>query len=471
MKRMLLQVMVLVIIISMIAVFSFTGCKAASEETATTTEEAPATEEEATEEETEEVAEEEKEPVNLVFWWWGEQEAPGLEGWLAETVELYQDENPNVTIETVLQSTETLISAFKSAAAAQEGPDLQYFWGGIFTIEDAWENNIVPVSDYIPEDELSHYFTSYEQEYGGKIWGSVWYVVQNPVVYNKTIFNEVGLDPENPPATWDEFLDACKKIKDEGYIPLSLGGKEGFAGAWLASYIGIQNMDNIADLMAPAVGDAKYTDPKYSEWWYKLAELRDNGYINDDYNSIEFYQGQDMFANEKSAMTLTVSSGAVEFVKTLGEDVVGITSFPVWGSGDYAGTLQVSSQTVGITSWSQYKEESADFIMFIHSPERTSAMYEQSGAYPADDRFDTSLLETSQEKQMAELMKGKTAPWGENYIPPQFDEEAYYFGVQDFFNGISPEEMAKNCQEYIEKWQVQQPDALESFKEWYESLK
>lgn len=421
-------------------------------------------------EEAEEAVAETAEPVNLVFWWWGEQEAPGLEGWLEETVSMYEDANPNVTVETVLQSTETLISAFKSAAAAQEGPDLQYFWGGIFTIEDAWEGNIVPVSDYISEDELGHYFTSYEQEYGGSTWGAVWYVVQNPVVYNKAIFEEVGLDPENPPVTWDEFLDACALIKDAGYIPLSLGNKEGFAGAWLASYIGIQNYDGIADLMAPAVGEANYTDDKYAEWWVRLGELRDNGYINEDINSIEFYQGQDMFANESSAMTLTVGSGAVEFVDTLGADTVGVTYFPAWGSGNLAGKLQVSSQTVGITSWSENKEQAADFIMFMHSPERVDAMYEQSGAYPADDRFDTNLLKTDQENWMAEEMQGEVAPWGENYIPTQFDEEAYYFGVQEFFNGVSPEEMAQRCQELIEKWQMQQPDALENFEAWYESL-
>jgi len=410
------------------------------------------------------------EPVKLVFWWWGEQEAPGLEKWLAETVDLYQKEHPNVTIETVLQATETLISAFKSAAAAQEGPDLQYFWGGIFTIEDAWAGSILPISDLVPADELKHYYTSYEQEYGGKTWGAVWYTVPNPVCYNKEIFTAAGLDPEKPPKTWDEFLEACKAIKAKGFVPLSVGNKEGFAGAWLASYVGIQNMNNAADLMAPTVSQAKYTDAKYAEWWTKLGELRDNEYINKDINSLEFYQGQDNFKKGQAGFTFTVGSGAVDFVKTMGADKVGIMTMPAWGSGALAGRLQLSSQTVGVTSWSKYPKEAADFIMFMHSPERVNAMYTASGAFPADDRFDTNLLNTAQEKEIASLAAGDVAPWGENYIPSQFDEQAYYFGVQEFFNGKTPAEMAQKCQELIEKWMQEQPDSVKNFESWYSSL-
>jgi len=466
----LVKVLILVVVCSLVISMGI-GCKETPEEDVGETSTEDTSEQTAEEPEDSIEEESEKEPVELIFWWWGEQEAPGLEGWMDETVSMYEELNPHISVETVLQSTETLITAFKSAAAAQQGPDLQYFWGGVYTIEDAWEGNIVPISDYISEDELAHYFTSSEQVFDGKTWGAVWYLQINPVVYNKTIFEEVGLDPENPFETWDEFMEACKTIKEAGYIPLSLGGKEGFGGEWLSCYLGVQNSSSIADIMAPVAGDAKFTDPKYAEWWSKLGELRDNGYINDDYNSTEFYQGQDMFANGESAMTFTISAGAIDFAKTMGEDVVGIMAAPKWGSGDFAGKLTVSSQTVGITSWSENKEEAADFIKFMHSPERVNAMYDQSGAYPADDRFDSSLLKTVQETQISDLITGDNPPWRVNHLPTQLTEEAYYAGVQEFFNGLSPEDMAVKSQEIIEKWRTQQPDAFDNFTKWYESLK
>lgn len=37
--------------------------------------------------------------------------------------------------------------------------------------------------------------------------------------YNKDIFEECGLDSENPPQTWSEFLDACKTITAKGGNP------------------------------------------------------------------------------------------------------------------------------------------------------------------------------------------------------------------------------------------------------------
>src|SRR5204863_9502332 len=39
-------------------------------------------------------------------------------------------------------------------------------------------------------------------------------------IYNKKVFDEVGVQP---PATWSELLDVCAKIKSAGKIPIALG--------------------------------------------------------------------------------------------------------------------------------------------------------------------------------------------------------------------------------------------------------
>src|SRR5919204_6014222 len=113
-------------------------------------------------------------PVRLTMWWWGEQEAAGAKAWLAQTVKLYQQKHPNVTIKTVLQTTNGLVPAFKAAAAAKKGPDVQYFWGGIWSLEDAWNGSTKAVSDYIPASELKHYLNTAEDTYNGKVWTAGW---------------------------------------------------------------------------------------------------------------------------------------------------------------------------------------------------------------------------------------------------------------------------------------------------------
>ena len=121
------------------------------------------------------------EDVNLTMWWWGEQEAAGAKKWLAETIKLYEKKQyPNVTIKTVLQTTDGLIPAFKAAAAAKKGPDLQYFWGGIWSLDDAWADNTKPISDYIPRSEYRHYLNAKEDTFGGKVWTAPWYAAFVP---------------------------------------------------------------------------------------------------------------------------------------------------------------------------------------------------------------------------------------------------------------------------------------------------
>src|SRR5665647_1110610 len=68
------------------------------------------------------------EKVNLTFWWWAESDAPGADAWMTETVAAYKQIKPNVTINIVPQSSDTLFSAFQSAVTANSGPDIASQW-------------------------------------------------------------------------------------------------------------------------------------------------------------------------------------------------------------------------------------------------------------------------------------------------------------------------------------------------------
>src|SRR5262245_7977721 len=60
----------------------------------------------------------------LKMWWWGEQEAPGLEKYVKDSIDLYQKKSGN-TIDSTLQATEVVISEFQTASAAKNPPDIQ----------------------------------------------------------------------------------------------------------------------------------------------------------------------------------------------------------------------------------------------------------------------------------------------------------------------------------------------------------
>lgn len=70
---------------------------------------------------------------------------------------------------------------------------------------------------------------------GGKLYGLPTSNYQMGLIYNRKIFSEAGLDPDKPPATWDEVRQDAKAIQDKlggqgisGYMDNSAGNQGGW---------------------------------------------------------------------------------------------------------------------------------------------------------------------------------------------------------------------------------------------------
>lgn len=408
-------------------------------------------------------------PVNLTMWWWGEQEAAGAKKWLAETVALYRKKHPNVTIKTVLQTTDGLIPAFKAAAAAKKGPDIQYFWGGVWSLDDAWAGNTRPVSDYIPRSELRHYLNASEDTFGGKVWTAPWYVQPSfPVLYRKDVLAKAGVAV---PRTWPQMLKACQALSAKGITPFAGGIKDGWFGGWLYSIIGAQGIRSISDVLDAATGKKSFTDPDQAAWWKRLQEMRDSRCWNDDINSLELYQGQQRWVDGKAAMTIAAGSDVKKFVTKVGVGKVGVMAMPKWGGGPYAGKLGSTSQTVGITAWTKYPREAASFIMFMHTPERMSAWFRTTGAFPADDRFNTRLITLPQQKVLFGLVR-KGSPYLENFIPTELDSKANFAQAQLLLGGSTDAaRAAAETEKVAKRIRLTQRKLIANFEQWSASYR
>ncbi len=409
------------------------------------------------------------EKIHLVVWWWGEQEAPGAQKWMDDTVAAYQALHPNVTIETVLQSTDSLIPSFTSAAAAKSGPDIQYFWGGVWTLENAWSGAIIPLDNLIPASEMSHYINNFERSYDGKQYGIGWYLSGNPMVFNPKLFTQAGLDPNNPPKTWDDLKAACGKLKAIGVVPISGGIKDGWFGGWLFSIIARQSHDSYKEFMAASVGNAKFTDPKFAEWWSRLTELKDAGCWNSDIGSIDYQQGQDMFVQGKSAMIFGNDTFLKGWADTagFGWDSMAVMMVPTWGTGKMASEYVTTAQGWGITSWSKYPQQDADFLMFMHTTDRLNAWFADTGVLPADNRMDSTQITQPILKQIYTWDSTIAGANLENFIPSQLDNDSNMTGVQLLFSGDkTPAELAQLAEDTINKWRTQNPDAVTNFLTW-----
>lgn len=406
-------------------------------------------------------------PVTLTYWWWAESDVPGADKWMRQTISLFEKAHPTIQIKLDVQATDSLISNFEAAAAAHKGPDLATQWATIPVISQAWANAIVPLNDYIPKSEMAHWASAAENAYAGKIWGMPLYLIGIPIVYNKTLFRKAGLSPDEHPRTWSQFMAVCAKLKARGILPFALGNKDGSGGAWFWSTIGKSSLNSVDDIKRAVVGQGSFTDPKFTDWLSALQQMIKDGYVSNDVASVDLNTGFTPFVRGKAAMTFSTDANIVSYASTLGEKNIGLFVPPALGSGklaSYYDATQSSSEM--ITSWSPHKREAAMFLMFMHTPERLKALYGQTGAFPADNRFNLGAIKDPLQRQMLKWDLGLPNVWLENFVPTQLDTNGDRTAGETVTAGGTAQMAAQLWERTARQWRVSNPSDMKHFKAW-----
>jgi len=407
--------------------------------------------------------------VNLTFWWWAESDAPGADAWMTETVAAYEQLHPNISIDVVPQSTDTLISAFQSAVTAKSGPDMASQWATGPTLGFVWQDAIAPISDYVPASEISNWLNTNENMYQGKLWGMPMYLIGIDVMYNKTLFAQAGI---TPPAsgrwTWDEFQAACATLKAAGITPWVEGDKDGYGGAWFFANVGIQSLDSTDDLRQAVIGNKSFTDPHYTGWYQSLDDMVKKGYFNQDIMSLDLNTSSQAFGQGKGAMSFGTDGMIKQAITDLGAGNVGVMQTPLLGTGKLASVGNATqSTTFFITKWSKHPQEAANFLAFMHTPDRLASWYKHTGVVPADSRFDRSVVTDPVLKQMMTWETTGPQVWLENYLPGEIDTNADLAAGQMIFSQSgSPTDVANLWERAAETWRNQHPDELTNWQNW-----
>jgi len=405
------------------------------------------------------------------MWWWGEQEAAGLQKWVDETAQAFQDET-GTSVETNLLDTGNVISQFTDAAAAGKPPDVQFLWNGIYHMENVWHGYIEPLNGLLSDELLQKSGATALSIFGGKQYRVGWYAIGMIVAYNKGLFEAAGLDPDTPPKTWDELLDACDKLKASGVAPIGGGVKDGYFGEWWLGQGLSQSLDTPADAINLFIGELDWREPKYHEHWTRLQELYDLGFINEDINSLDLYQGIQLMDTNKLAITLDVSTLLPASQEQLGEDGVGFMVLPVFGTGQMAGIPLLDAQGLGIASGAENKEGAVAFLEFVHTPERVNRLWELVQQIPANTGFDPSLITNPLVKQVYDTyVASPNLPYVPNLMPTLFWSDAMFVASQKILGGnMTGEEAGELAREITEKWKAQNPDLVDNYAKWAEDL-
>jgi len=405
----------------------------------------------------------------LTVWYWGEQEIPGYTDYMDEIVKRFEAANDGVKVDAVLQESDTLYSAFRTAESAGAGPDIQYLWGGVLALEDAWLGNLVPVSDFITEEQMSDIFPGALEEtfWDGQQWGIPAYQIVMSVVYNKQMMADAGLDPENPYSTWDEFMAACEALKQAGYTPFGAGLKDGWFCGWWAFLFGSQNLDSMSDLINAVIGDANYADKKYSEWVWRFQEMLDKGYFNDDIQTLDFYQGEQLVENNQAAMSFFAHAYADTLEETMGSDVVGFAPMPIYGNGKLYNSFTAINEVYVLPKSGGNRDLAAQFLLFLHEKDNMQLLYEKTFALMPNNNFDESWAMTAIDKTVFEWKSTLPEVAYQWFYPPMFEEEGIIPLMQNMTAGLeTPESVAVKLDETLVKWRDQNPDQFDAFKKW-----
>lgn len=403
----------------------------------------------------------------LTMWWWGEQELPGLQAFVADSIAAYDA----AQVTSMLQDTAVVISQFQTAAAAGTPPDIQYLWNGIYHMESVWFGYVRALNGLMDEGILRDSNPTVLSNYRGNTYRMGWYPLPMFILYNKDLFDRAGLDADAPPATWDAFLAACDKLKSAGIAPFGGGAQDGYWAEWYLTHAFAQTIDTVGEAVELFIGDKDFRDPRYHEHWTRLQELRELGFLNDEIASIELYPGIDLVPAGRLAMAMSIGTRLLADANATGGRV-GAMVLPVFGKGALAGRPVVDMQGLGIAEGSANPEAAARFLEFLNSPERLQAFYRLTGWLPASKRFDESLIENAAVAAMwrAWNIDGQITNIT-NLMPGQFYEQAAIPTGQQVAQGsMTGEQAGELAARVAQEWRDFNPDLVERYQEWVKDL-
>jgi multiple sugar transport system substrate-binding protein len=119
--------------------------------------------------------------------------------------------------------------------------------------------------------------------------------------YRKDLFEKAGIKGE--PKTWDEFLDACAKLKASGVAPIAVAARDSWTLAAWFDYLDLRINGNAfhQQLMA---GEIPYTDARVKKVYMAWKTLIDDHYFIDNALSYDLDSIAPFLANGKASMML-----------------------------------------------------------------------------------------------------------------------------------------------------------------------
>lgn len=151
-------------------------------------------------------------PIKLTFWnYWDGQNGDVMQSLVDE----WNAANPDVQVENVFVGWGDLLPKLQSAAAGGDVPDVAA--GDLVWLPKLTRTQrLVPLDDFVDPGKLDGFFP--EMLRVGQLDGATYSLPVSTnnlqLFYNRELFEQAGLDPDQPPTTWEELRDYANQCAD-----------------------------------------------------------------------------------------------------------------------------------------------------------------------------------------------------------------------------------------------------------------
>jgi sn-glycerol 3-phosphate transport system substrate-binding protein len=287
----------------------------------------------------------------------------------------FEKANPNIKIQPVYTgSYQDTIAKTLTALKSNEAPHFAILLStDMFTLID--EDAIVPFDDMLKSDAdkkwLGGFYKAFMEnsQTGGKTWGIPFQRSTIVLYYNKELFKEAGLDPEQPPKNWAEQVAFAQKLtkRDAAGNTTQWGIQIPSSGFPYWLFQGLTTQNNVR-LMNSAGNKTFFNDPKVVEALQYYVDLAAKHKVHPP-GVTEWGTTPRDFFERKIAMMWT-TTGNLTNVRDNAKFPFGVAMLPAgvqYGSPTGGGNFYIFKKTSPAE-----REAIMKFVRFATSPERAA---------------------------------------------------------------------------------------------------
>jgi ABC-type glycerol-3-phosphate transport system substrate-binding protein len=312
------------------------------------------------------------------------------------------------------------------------------------------ENNSFWKNEFFPEALAVNEFNE-GNTYGVKpgLYGVPIDISTIEMVYNKDLLRKLGLNPDNPPKTFEELLEVGGKIKAANMQGLVCGWGE----LWMIDCFANNYAFNIMGkdkVLATIKGEVPYTDPDWIRVLTLFKQMQNSGVFARGLVTMINKTAEQLFANEKAVFAFN-GSWCVNVYRGMNPKLNYGVMLPPKASDKYPMAIWGGAGSSFMVNGSSINKEAAlEFLKWFTDRDQQAYLAEATNNLPANKNCLRQIPEAL--AQFTKGMDNATHPtvWGISEFPLVI--EALDKGIQSIILAEkTPEQVAQEVQKVKER--------------------